>query len=307
MLLAHLSDLHVFDGTGVNWTRYLNKRLTGVANLLGPRRGGHSIPILERLVEDLLERGVDHVVVTGDLTNLSLEPEFERARAILAPLLSYERATLVPGNHDTYTRGSAKSRRFEAYFGDVLFRPADAVAYPILKTVEGVHIVGFKSALPRLPFLATGHISSDQLDRFEAFARDRGQEGFTVGLVHHNLHPRSWRKNKMHGMVNRDEVLERTSRAGMDLLLHGHTHAAHRFDHGGMAIIGCGSSTWSTTRPEHVARYNVYHIDEGALRQVEVRVYSHEDDRFHPSAAAARQANEPSGPSGPSDPDVAVA
>ena len=35
------------------------------------------------LVEDLNRVGPDHVAVTGDLTNLSLEPEFDRARSLL--------------------------------------------------------------------------------------------------------------------------------------------------------------------------------------------------------------------------------
>ncbi|MGM0577593.1 MAG: metallophosphoesterase family protein [Myxococcota bacterium] len=282
--LAHLSDIHVLDLADVGLRRYLNKRLTGLANLLARRHGGHPRPILEAAVRDLLERPVDHVLLTGDLTNLALEAEFEQARAALEPLARYEYLSVVPGNHDIYTRGAARASRFEAYFGDLMWRdgvPRPEERYPWYKRAGDIHLVGLNSAVPRLPLIASGRVADDQLGRLAWLSRDNGfHDGFTVGLVHHNLHPRGRRKDWMHGLRNRDSVLEACHGAGLDLLLHGHTHAANRFRHRAMHVVGSGSSTWDAEHPDHVARYNVYHVRGHALQHVEVRAWDSEAGRF---------------------------
>lgn len=286
--IAHISDLHVLDLEGVTAKRFINKRLTGLANLWGPRRAAHSTEILERLVADLVEEPVDHVCVTGDLVNLSLEGEFARARGLLEPLATYDQLSVVPGNHDVYTHGAARARRFERYFGDLLWeddRPATPGPYPWHKQVGGIHVVGLCSAVPRLPLLATGEVQGDQLDRLDALSAQHSfANSFAIAMVHHNLHPRSARKNLMHGLEQRTEVLDRCAAAGIDLLLHGHTHVAHRFEHGAMRVIGCGSSTWDSTDPGHVARYNRYHVTDGELTGIETRVYDRDTERFVPSS-----------------------
>jgi 3',5'-cyclic AMP phosphodiesterase CpdA len=44
------------------------------------RRAHHREAVLTALLRDLTERDVDHVVVTGDLTNLGLPAELAEAR-----------------------------------------------------------------------------------------------------------------------------------------------------------------------------------------------------------------------------------
>lgn len=274
MRLAHLSDVHVLDLTGVRWTRFLNKRISGLANLRGSRKDAHPTHMLEAAVAELTaDHSIDHVVVTGDLTNLSLESEFVRARAILSPLAG--RISVIPGNHDVYTRGAERSRRFEAYFGDWMWQTpanlaADPATYPWLKTFDEVALLGFSSAVARLPLIATGHVSRAQLSRLADLQRAGAlADRFGVALVHHNLHPRGFRKDKMHGLSNRDALLEALAAAGVGLLLHGHTHVAHRFESNGISVIGSGSSTWA--HAAHIGRYNVYELGREGLRSVEVR------------------------------------
>lgn len=281
---AHISDLHVLELEGTTPVRFLNKRATGMINLVGPRRGQHDIAILEALVEDLSSEEVEHVLVTGDLTNLALESEFARARGLLEPIALYERLSVVPGNHDIYTRGSEREQRFERYFGDLMW-PSETTAsdrtYPWYKDVNGVAVVGLCSARPRLPFIATGEIGGDQLDRLKLLAERHDFENrFTIVLVHHNLHERTKRKNLMHGLNDRRELLELCESVGVNLVLHGHTHVAHTFDHGPVTVIGCGSSTWKSEHPDHVARYNIYHVGESGLAEVETRIFNRASRSF---------------------------
>ena len=81
MKLAHFSDVHALSLDGARPWQFLNKRVAGYLNLRLNRREKHPVALFRAIVDDLNARPVDHVVVTGDLTNLSLRPEFELARA----------------------------------------------------------------------------------------------------------------------------------------------------------------------------------------------------------------------------------
>lgn len=277
MRIAHLSDIHVLDLTEVRWTRFLNKRLTGLVNLVGHRKNAHPQALLEAAVAELAAaRDIDHVVITGDLSNLALESEFARARELLSPLAG--RLSVIPGNHDVYTRGAQRSRRFEGHFGDWMWTGAEPRHYPWLKLLgpgdSGVALLGFSSAVARLPFIATGVVDAAQITRLEALVAEGAFGARTpVALVHHNLHARGFRKDKMHGLAGREAFLAALSRAGVKLLLHGHTHVAHRMSAHGLQVIGSGSSTWASEDPRHIARYNVYDLGPSGLEKVEIRTY----------------------------------
>jgi metallophosphoesterase superfamily enzyme len=58
----------------------------------------------------------DHVVVTGDITNLSLEHEYDAARALLDELSRSVEVTVVPGNHDVYLASVHRAERFAHHF-----------------------------------------------------------------------------------------------------------------------------------------------------------------------------------------------
>ncbi len=281
-IFAHISDVHVLDLAGVSLGRYINKRVSGLLNLAMKRRNAHPIAILEALVDDVVSRPVDHTLLTGDLTNLALQSEFRRAREVLDPIARPDRLSVVPGNHDIYTRGSARERRFESYFGDLMWAGVEVDReYPWYKRVGPVHLVGLCSAVPRLPLVASGEVSPSQLTRLTSLAGAHSfHNDFTIGMVHHNLHVRGLRKDVMHGMKNRSQVLDTCAEAGVDLLLHGHTHVANRFRHGSMRVVGSGSSTWDSHHPDHRARYNRYHIGPAGLERVEVCVWGGEGRGF---------------------------
>ena len=74
---------------------------------------------MRAIAREIKRAGVDHVAVTGDLTNLALETEFEAVRELLEDELGLHpsEVSVVPGNHDLYTRGAMRGRRFVRYFG----------------------------------------------------------------------------------------------------------------------------------------------------------------------------------------------
>ncbi len=288
MHFAQISDIHVPDFEGVRVRDFMNKRATGLLNLLTGRRGAHPIELAERLIEDLANQKLDHVMVTGDLTNLSLPGEFQRASKLLRLLGGFDKLTVIPGNHDVYTKGAELSGRFQGYFADLLWpgdTPAEDRVFPVVKDLGPISVFALSSAIATAPLIAWGEVSKEQLKVLEReLAAPPRQGQFKVVLVHHNLHTvRSPWKQYSSRLRNADAVTEVCTRQGVDLILHGHTHGAHRFtaerDGRTVTVIGCGSSTQMSQDPLKVARYNIYSVSKKQLK-VRTRVYDLVERRF---------------------------
>ncbi len=102
---AHLSDWHAttLEGQGRALFDPLSsfpKRLSGWASWRLKRGRHHSLSILEAAMHDVQRENVDAILVTGDLTHIALESEFETARRQLESLGEPQRVFLIPGNHD---------------------------------------------------------------------------------------------------------------------------------------------------------------------------------------------------------------
>ena len=114
MLIAHVSDIHITAPPGaLSWRDLLGKRLAGWLNLrLGRRyrRFSGAAEIARALVRDLEELAPALTIVTGDLTGLGLELEYQRAAALLGPLCGRDDVLACPGNHDHYVRSAARDK-----------------------------------------------------------------------------------------------------------------------------------------------------------------------------------------------------
>jgi 3',5'-cyclic AMP phosphodiesterase CpdA len=115
--LAHVTDPHFrsFDGAKVG--EFIGKRAVGALNLLVYRRRKHKMDLLTALNADLRAQAPDHVALTGDLSNVSLEAEWRAALHWLEALeRSPEEVTVIPGNHDAYVPDVVERRAFETTF-----------------------------------------------------------------------------------------------------------------------------------------------------------------------------------------------
>ncbi|MBI3725981.1 metallophosphoesterase, partial [bacterium] len=189
--IAHISDLHVPARWPLAPWHYLGKRLIGALNWQLKRRKDHPLALAKALAEDLAaDPSIDHVVVTGDLTNVSLLEEFSAAREVLRPLIERGSGFLsaIPGNHDRYTYTSDRRRDFEASFHDCMTSDLDLGApFPFVRFRGGVAILGIDSAVATLPFMATGTVGEEQRERLSrALEHPRVREAsFRVALIHH--------------------------------------------------------------------------------------------------------------------------
>jgi 3',5'-cyclic AMP phosphodiesterase CpdA len=235
MKVAHLSDLHLLDLSDVSPLRFLNKRVSGYFNLRIRRKSVHRVDYVRAMGDHLDRLEIDHVIVTGDITNLALESEFAYARNVIERelRLTPERLTIVPGNHDAYTRGAYRSGRFASYFGDYLVSALPELSthlpmgpFPVVKFCGPLAIVGLSTAVPHLPFVAAGELGRGQIASVEKIVShpDVRLRSMIVALHHPVEAPPSLVKAWLEGLRDRDALLSALALQPRALIVHGHLH-----------------------------------------------------------------------------------
>ena len=134
-----------------------------MANLILNRAWNYRMETMPFLVKHIEELHPDHLLITGDLTTTSLEEEFQAVHDALKPLLQGPSSTtVIPGNHDRYTRDATRNRLFEKYFAEL----APSGTYPWLKWIgTGDAILGLDPCKPTSFMSARGMISAQQLQK----------------------------------------------------------------------------------------------------------------------------------------------
>ncbi len=171
--LAHVTDPHFRGFAGVSWSDFVGKRVVGAFNLVLTRTRKHKMELLETLREDLRAQAVDHLALTGDLSNISIEAEWQSALAWLTALgAPAEAVTVIPGNHDAYVADVVESRAFERLFAAYQTRDvAGSAAYPFVRVRGDVALVGVTSCVPTGDLGAWGELGGAQLARLEETLR----------------------------------------------------------------------------------------------------------------------------------------
>lgn len=267
--LAHLSDIHLSPMPLVKRRELMNKRMLGYVNWHRGRKFVHRREILDFMTRDLAKQKPDHVAVTGDLVNLGLPEEFMRAAEWLEQLGSPDRVTAIPGNHDAYVRlhpeaGTLKWRPFmEANDEGAALFPTPDTQFPFVRRYGDIAIVALSSAIPTMPFVASGKIGSAQRETAAAALDALGRAGlFRVVLIHH---PPLRRQAGWHrGLRDAGKVTKMLARHGAELVLHGHTHtqSVHELPTatGPAFVIGVPSASEAVEGRSPAARYNIYAI-----------------------------------------------
>lgn len=295
MRIGHISDLHVFHMEGLpNPLSFLNKRLVGGVNLLLNRSDSHSRAVVEKAVMRLEELDVDHICVTGDLTNLALDSEFQAARDVLLEVPDHlERVSVIPGNHDYYTYEAEREGRFERYFSDFLRSDMPAYqqpsGYPFVHLRDDVAIIGLNSGKATPPLFATGLVRQNELDATAALLADPEiKKRFKVVMIHHPLTPFEHASvQRSRCLVNDAEVLRTIRRGCVDLVIHGHNHhiSTQELPHleGSRTLFICEAGSASVREyqnPRFAGSFNIFDIEDGDLQRIETHLYDGFEDTF---------------------------
>ncbi|MFU8835680.1 MAG: metallophosphoesterase family protein [Roseovarius sp.] len=257
VVLAHLSDVHLPLPDRVDWRDVLNKRALSLLSWRRKRHKVHRPEVLARLVADLKAAAPGLIAVTGDLTNLGLPVEYERARDWLDALGTPERVMVIPGNHDALVRGAweAGARTWRPYW-----QGEGGEGFPWLRRRGGLALIGVSSAVASAPGRAVGAVGAAQLDRLAGLLAQTRQEGLCrVVMVHHPPLDGTVRARKR--LLDAAALRVVLAREGVEMVLHGHSHRSHHQEMvtaGGVApVIGVPSA--SAIHPEPAA-WHLYHI-----------------------------------------------
>ena len=232
--LAHLSDLHLGRSE---------------ADTIG----------LRRAVTALVDADVDHVVVTGDITDGGQFEQLACFRRLTAPIA--DRLTVVPGNHD----------RIGEDAGRLLMR-----GRVVTETRDGLHLVRIDSTAPhnRIAWLSHGRMCQQVLQQVDD-ALDSVPIGLmTVVALHHHVVPLPaegfWEQiSEVLRLPNHSELalgteLLKALRSRCDLVLHGHRHVPRQFivDEDGprpLRVFNAGSTT-------SLGAFRTFDFADGRLR-----------------------------------------
>jgi 3',5'-cyclic AMP phosphodiesterase CpdA len=271
---GHLSDLHATPVIIDNPTQLLNKRFFGWLSWRLRRRRVHRAAVVEALIADLKEVAPDHVLVTGDLTNISLDREFAAARVWLERLGSPPEVSIVPGNHDAYVGVPASSSWnlwSEYWVSDaddsglgVPLGSDPREQFPTLRVRGPLAVVGLCSALPTPIFDASGTLGDGQLERLERMLSNLDDGDLCrVVSIHHPVSPGATHERR----ELRDAAALRgvLRRAGAELVVHGHNHrtlfAEIEGPDGVIPVVGVRSASDIGRKPHKCAQYHVYAIE----------------------------------------------
>ncbi len=220
-LLAHLSDAHIGPIPRPNLAELLGKRATGYANWLCKRAGQHDMGVLARIVADLKAQAPNHVLMTGDIVNIGLAAEIAQARDWLSALGAPQHVSFTPGNHDAYVVEATQLLR--ETFAPWMTGEGTHHGYPYIRKRDGVALIGLDSGVPTGPFIASGRLGLEQLERLGDLLEQTGAEGLTrVVFVHHP--PNVGGARVLRGLDDAGAFEAVIARHGAELILHGHNH-----------------------------------------------------------------------------------
>ena len=272
--IGHISDLHVADRG-----RY-------------PRNGftsrdceRHSARLAKGLLDALREVGVDHLVVTGDVTFSGEPREFERAADLLRPFADGKTLTVVPGNHDVWTEESVETARFLRALGpDGKGMRRAAPSYPhVVPLGDEVVLIALDSArYGEDPFETPGRLGPEQLRAARELAREHSKQGRAVLLAFHHhvvLPPERMPSDPAVArmpLFDADKIVRLVAEQPIAAVLHGHRHTAFRVElpgvQGTTPVLCAGSASRVADEPVRRARAFVYEVDRTGVRSVEALV-----------------------------------
>ena len=260
-VLMHISDLHLHT-LPRNPFRYFSKRALGGANLLLLR--GRSYPLSQalRLVEVLSQSDWDHLLITGDLTQLSFPEEFDLAKKVLGPLLKRgaDKVSVMPGNHDRYVPEAPGQSAFEAAFGPFSTNRGLVTR----RLTSHWWLACWDSVIPAGWFSASGKVLPETLEATDEWLATLPAGAGVIVANHYPVYfPPPFHYIPNHDLINPSLVKRWLETRPVKLYLHGHIH--HNWIHtvtrdngnsaGPLTVVNSASST---ERPRPLRR-SAYH------------------------------------------------
>ena len=258
MKIAHISDLH----------------LNSFFNDLTFKK-------IKFLLKNISDLNVDHLVITGDLTDNADIDDFIILRRLLKKygFLSGEKLTITIGNHDIF--GGVQKPDDIFSFGErcrnVNYRKmvSDFISYfpeafenceyldkdyfPFIKTIDNVFFLGINSITEysaiNNPFASNGEVSLNQFNKsFELLSKYSNDYEHTLILIHHHFNKIKSNSKSSLGMIwqniekqtmklkNKKRLFKLFQYFNIDLVLHGHLHESKEYFRKDIRFLNAGAT-----------------------------------------------------------------
>jgi 3',5'-cyclic-AMP phosphodiesterase len=261
--IAHLSDVHMLDArpkrdrSGYSMGhRFLS--LGRPLDAVGRRTK------LTRALSSARRVGADHVVISGDLTEIGSPGEFEcLAETLHDSGVSPERVTLVPGNHDLYTSADAWTRALEGPLA--AYRATSASEPGRIVECAGVRLLPLDVARYQPVTRSAGWIDEHTLDLVHRRGADPGLGDRPLVVVQH--HPPFVRATQawqwVDGLLGAARLMSILEAFRHLFVLHGHLHSAVN------RVLGCGVArvlgATAIVDDQDAPRVRLYDVRDGRL------------------------------------------
>jgi 3',5'-cyclic AMP phosphodiesterase CpdA len=221
--IAHLSDVHMLEtGPVASILEGLAIRFVSAGRAVDAKARARK---LERGLAAAALGGADHLVISGDLTEVGTPLQFEAfAEVLQESKIPPENVTLVPGNHDAYSSGDAWKRALEGPLRAYRETSADRPG----KVVERGDIVllPVDVSCPQPITRSAGELPPDAADALEARFSDPGLAKKALVMVQHHhpfAHTRStWQW--VNGLRGSARLMDALAARLHVQVLHGHLH-----------------------------------------------------------------------------------
>lgn len=253
VLLAHFSDPHLPLAGLPMWREWRFKRVLSLLSWFYRRRHLHTPAPLLQVMQDIRQAHPALLAITGDMTNLGLLSEFRAAEHWLKEQ-NLPPTLLVPGNHEALIREKNLEKR--TLWAPWLHMGENSRA-PSVLVQDHVALIGVNTAVPSLPFMATGRTGGRQLELLGQTLRTLGESGLCrVVLLHHP--PVAHLVQNRKGLTDLNMLQDVLRREGAELVLHGHSHLATACTIPGTSIpvLGTTSASHIPGSPRKAAGWN---------------------------------------------------
>ncbi len=258
------------------------------------------IKSFKMLLRAILNDGIDHIIISGDIISTADEDDYFLAREILAnnSLLDSKRLTIVPGNHDIFggPHRAVDVISFPRYIRNVdyvrnkeLFQNAFAetfegvrrlnpvALFPFVKTFEPFNIIGLNSIPPwslrKNPLGTNGLLDEQQIESLEQLASSTLLKDRTnIIVLHHHFNDliqsdydagnllTRIESNTMR-MRKRKKILKLFQSIGVRYVLHGHIHRNEIYDRNGILFVNGAGAVCDD--PVQFLKYNLLTYSDG--------------------------------------------
>lgn len=279
MLIAHISDLHL--------NSFYNDSVFKRIHLL---------------LKHISERNVDHLIITGDLTDNATEKDLEIFRRMLKrhDFLSGDRVSIVIGNHDIFggvqkaeeififpekcgtVNYNKKVSSFVSYFSEAFenceyLSPKDF--FPFAKRINNTLLIGLNSIAPYSklsnPFGSNGEISTSQFsEMFELLKSAEKDIKYKIVLIHHHFNKLKLKPKSTFGSIwgnvekqtmklrNKRRLFTLFKEFNVDLVLHGHVHESKEYFRKGVRFLNAGDTIKNDS---HSMSVNYLNLSKGKI------------------------------------------